>query len=127
MVAANLPASPIYLADTGEIGNRKVIQELVRVFEIKRLATLKLQATRRHQIHRQVTAASGHLTDDIGQRAGAERALVHRLAHDFNHVGHHLVRDPSMDETKFRNIGEFERYLRCESPWFIYRLQNSFG
>jgi len=102
------------------VGNhRNVIQELVRVFEVKRLASFELQAARRHQIQRQTISAAtvGEEMQNAGVGGdGTERALVRRLAHDFNSiaVGRRIVDGPTVDETKFRDIDEFERYLRCE-------------
>lgn len=93
------------------VGDRNVIQELVRVFELKRLATFELQAARRHQIQRQTVDDDD---DDI------ERAAVHRLTHDFNSIAATRFNGgPTIDETQFRDVEHLQKYLRCEYMFWI--------
>src|SRR6218665_1631712 len=68
-----------------------LIQEQVRVFELKRLAALKMQKSLKFE------------------RAGNEKAVVRRLARDFNEEARPEDRVPT---GKFNRIRDFQMYLQ---------------
>ena len=92
------------------VASRNIIQDLVRVFEVKRLATTELQAARRHRmIQRQ--AALDDVTDDV-----IERAAVRKLARDFNTTAakRMIAGCQLIDETQFRDVDQLQKYLCCK-------------
>ena len=75
-----------------------LIQEQVRVFELKRLAALKMQKSLKFE------------------RAGNEKAVVRRLARDFNEEARPEDRVPT---GKFNRIRDFQMYLQGKEKLFV--------
>jgi len=102
---------------------KNIIQQLVRVFEVKRLTTSKLHDVRRLQLHSDYVASvnsryAGCETDHP-HSDHQQRALTRRLVYDFNSdSGTQGVRLRA-DENQLTDVKHFEKYLRCESISYI--------
>jgi len=103
-----------------EMAGQNVMQQLVRVFEEKRLMSSKLHDVRRHQLRSDrasVVVNSGSADCDIVDHRRSDRpqrALTRRLLHDYNSdraARHVCLRT---DQHQRTDVQHFERYFHCE-------------
>lgn len=96
---------------------RNIIQQLVRVFEVKRLTTSKLHDVRRHQLYNDYvpSAHSGRCRCAGWQTDHQQRALTRRLVHEFNTDGGARRVRLRADERQLIDVQHFEEYLRGNS------------
>ena len=96
-----------------DVNGRNIIQELVRVFDVKRLATAKLHDAKRHQL---LNDCGGAVGDQL-----SERQLTRKLVKELKSDGGTRVLEGRVDEDNFTDVDQFEKYLRCK-PAKRYRL-----
>jgi len=97
-----------------DMTERNVIQQLVRVFEVKRLTTSKLHDVRRQQLYTEHVPAAGCHTDHP-HSDHQQRALTRRLVQDFNSEGGTRGVSLRADENQLTHVQHFQKYLRCTS------------
>lgn len=100
-----------------------VIQQLVRIFEVKRLTTSKLHDVRRHQLYTEhvpaVTSRSAGCHTDHPHSDHQQRALTQRLVQDFNSEGGTRGVSLRADKNQLTDVQRFQKYLRCTSMLYI--------
>ena len=96
---------------------KKIIQQLVRVFEVKRLATSKLNDVRRCQLYTDYVPAVNSRSAGC-QTDHQQRTLTRRLVHDFNSDGDTRGVSLRADENQLTNVQHFEKYLRRKSLFY---------